>query len=141
MRAGKRALSVNGKGAGYGDTLVISVLWQIPVARWLPSRACVVNTGSLRPCLKTQGGRHQDWSHRERQVLALDFRNREVAPGPILERRSFCGLSHKEELGSDGDVEGRNPTLWPQKRKNSNLRLTVSRLGWSSLRVIPALRG
>lgn len=94
----------HGKGAGYGDILVISVLWQIPVARWLPSLACVVNTGSLRTCLKTQGGRHQDWSHRERQALALDFRNREVAPGPILEGRSFCGLSHKEELGSDGHV-------------------------------------
>lgn len=79
----------------------------------------MMNTGSMRPCLKTQGERHQDWSHRERQVLALDFRNCEVAPGPILEGRSFCGLSHKEELGSDGDERWgeKSNTVAPEKEE------------------------
>lgn len=55
----------------------------------------------------------------KRQVLALDFRNCEVAPGPILEGRSFCGLSHKEELGSDGDKwwGEKSNTVAPEKEE------------------------
>lgn len=85
------------------------------MARWLPS---LRDEHRFRETL-SQNSRCKAprLVHRERQVLALDFRNCEVAPGPILEGRSFCSLSHKEELGSDGGRGEKSNTVAPEKEE------------------------